>query len=241
MKTIIYLLLVVVLSSCDNKRKLEREKFVADSLRTEFVKDSIATAIKNDSLVLIAWGDTKFGMSKKECLKTYSFSEAYKYESSLGMSYDKRYDFKKAFNIETSIDIDALFRGEGYDELTFIEIRSLNVYANDFDELVKDCARFSIQFEKNYGEPLTYNYVSFSDMNNGYEKNFSSWRIESPNNGTKSIGIYIGEVSSGSEYYYRILIHNDAFPKNAYKPTKEEIEQEKKEKERRDNIIKNSF
>ena len=113
--------------------KLERERFIADSLRNEYIKDSIANDIKNDSLVLIAWGDAQFGMSKKECLNTYAFSKASNYSSSIKMEWRKRLDFMDAFGIEELSDIEALFRGKDYDELSLIEIKSYDVYANKFD------------------------------------------------------------------------------------------------------------
>ena len=78
-------------------------------------------------------------------------------------------------------------------------------------------------------------------MNNGEEKIFAYWIINSVNNGTKSIWMYLGEVDDGSEYYYKIRISNSDFPKSKYVPSEEETKIEQERKKRLNDTKNNSF
>lgn len=241
MNKLYFLLAVIFLSSCANKKQSERERFISDSLRNEFIKDSIANDIKNDSLALIAWGDARFGMTKDECLNTYSFGNGSNYDTSIEMDIEIKWDFAEAFGVDELYKIEALFRGKDNNELIMVQIKSYNVYANKFDNLVRTCNAFKEQFIDIYGNPYYENDIDFMDMNNGEEEVFAYWTINSLHNGTKYIWIFLGEVDDGSEYYYKLRISNSDFPKSEYEPTEDEIKLEKEKQERINKIKSSSF
>ena len=191
-----------------------------------------------DSLSIIAWGDTKFGMTKQEV----KVSEAFKLEkqeksAGLDMDYGDYYTtgpkkgslLRSLYNLNFSPEIKAHFKE---DELYLVTIETLYRNADKIEDLANDCGIFAKEFMKKYGEPdyLRKN-ASILDFSN-HQLNIASFSI-----GAKEI--WIGLLEDDSEYKYYISIKNKSFPKKKHIPTEEELrkqkEQDAKNKELRDN------
>lgn len=225
-KYVLFIFVVIFLSGCNIKNQRQKNQEYQDSIanlerRNQETKDSLEQ-IRIDSLALIAWGDATFGMSQKEALKTNALKGSkcsYFSDNELSLPLEKR---EIANNKMTICYFDVSFK---FDELYRIDIKTCPETANYIDDLEKDAMRISYQFEKKYGKPA-FSFgkeISLSDFNEGDEFMYERWEI-----GDKSIYIQFGEVSSGSEYYYRIIITNSKFPTK--KDTKEEEKNRQKEK-----------
>lgn len=187
-----------------------------------------------DSLSLIAWGDTKFGMTKQEVMASTAFKGekekvVEKGDDSYLMDYKKSNDLRRLLNLEYNPKIWAHFREN---ELYWVTIETYGRNASYIEDLANDCGIFAKEFMKKYGEPdyLRTN-VSILDFRN-HQLNIASFSI-----GAKEI--WIGLLEDDSEYKYYISIKNKSFPKKKHIPTEEELkkqkEQDKKNKELRDN------
>lgn len=225
MKKILFLAVVAsLLTGCNTNKQKQKIQEYQDSIakvekHKQEIKDSLEQ-IRIDSLALIAWGDAKFGMSQKEVLSTNAFkgSSAYS-EETISMKFE---NMSIANNKMTICNFYAEFE---MDELYRIDIKTCPETANYIDDLEIDAMRISHQFEKRYGKPA-YSFgkrIGLSDFNEGDEFMYERWEI-----GNKSIYIQFGEVYSGSEYYYRIVIANSNYPIKEDAKGKEESRQREK-------------
>lgn len=223
-KFLFFISAVILLSACNRKnQRQENQGSIADvEKRNQEIKDSL-DQIRIDSLSLIAWGDAKFGMSQKEVFATKAFNGSDVYGNSISMKYEN------CQIADTKMGIGTFWANFKMNELCNIEIQTYNQTANYIDDLENDAICISYEFEEKYGES-TYSFgreISLSDFNEGDEFLFKKWEI-----GEKSIYILFGEVYSGSEYYYRIVIENSNYPTK--KDTKEEEENKQREKEKKE-------
>lgn len=228
---LLFAFVMLLLSGCNINNQKQKNQERQDSLarvekrkqdsiarikkRKQEIEDSLRL-IRIDSLALIAWGDAKFGMSKKEVLSTNAFKGSNVYNSSISMNYKNEMNFESDNNLKIGINIEAIFK---MDELFRIEIKSTPTTASYIDDLEKDAKRISQKFTEKYGKP-EYSFdkeINVFDFNEGEEFRYKSWYI-----GGKAIYIQFGEKYSGSKYYYSIVIVNSKFP------TKEDPEQAKK-------------
>ena len=234
-KIILLALLGIGLFSCnqkqvENKRKMqeiERERLRVDSIKAYNEK------LKIDSLALIAWGDSKFGMSPKEVLKTVAFKGADGYNkgtrlhdgsmsrSYIAMPYEKRNIDGLEFDIQ---EFHAHFK---MDELYLITIKTYSKDANFINYMIRDANLLSSKFSEKYGEPVyKKSSVNIFDFENGRWFIYMKWEI-----GQKTITIYFAEEKYSSSYFYEINIHNTLFPT---KVDTEEIEAKKKAAEEKE-------
>jgi hypothetical protein len=232
---------LIFLSICSCGSKKKDESIEADAELMELAKSHEEKANEDlhalggvDSLSLIAWGDTKFGMTKQEVMASKAFKgekEKVKErgEDSYLMDYEKSNDLRRLYNLEYNPTIRAYFKEN---ELYLVTIETYGRSADKIEDLANDCGIFAKEFMKKYGEPayLRTN-ASILDFRN-HQLKIASFSI-----GTKEI--WIGLLEDDSEYKYYISIKNKSFPKKKHIPTEEELkkqkEQDKKNKELRDN------
>lgn len=241
MRNTLFLFLTVLtigLSSCadGNKRNSQHSDEHLDSIR----KDSIRQAkIVEDSLALIAWGDTKFGMSKQDVMKSKAFGEENEKVEGTGTDYyrlnfEKSREFGRQNNLKEFSGIEATFKDN---ELTMVTLSSFYQSASYLQDLVSDCYILINQFTHKYGKPkeLFTGNVSVSNFQGG-EDNLPLAMYEI---GNKIILVVIYEKDF--EYYYRVHIYNESFPKNSHKLTREEKQQQEKNKKLYQEVKDNSF
>lgn len=242
MKKIFLLCLTsLIILSCSNNKANDttRDKAIADSINQDSINRSEAI---EDSLSLIAWGDTRFGMTKQEVMKSKAFSGDKESVSETGydsysMPFEKLFEFERQNGLKQLCSIEAQF---SENELHRIEIKSYTKDAAYLDDMINDCNVFISQFSQKYGAPSSkyegelhsYDFEGSSDT-----KNLAIYTIGSK--GDKGIIIKIHE--SDFEYTYTIEIFNADFPKKRHVDTKEEIEQQKKENKLQQDVSQNSF
>ena len=244
MKYLFYSILcftLVSISSCESKKSklsVEAEEELDQLMEKKEKAYNEDKTKKFDSLSLIAWGDTKFGMTKQEVKASEAFKlEKQEKSAGLDMDYGDYYITgpKKGsllgslYNLNYSPEIKAYFKE---DELYLVTIETLYRNADKIEDLANDCGIFTKEFMKKYGEPdFLQTKASILDFNN-HQLKISSFSI-----GTKEI--WVGLIEKDSEYKYYITIENKVFPKKKHIPTEEELrkqkEQEAKNKELRDN------
>lgn len=204
-----------------------------DSIR----KDSIQKAqIIKDSLSMIAWGDAKYGMSRKEVKQTVAFKGGEAAGNAVDMTYKNMRKVANTFGLDRLNSIAAVF---SEDELVNVVMRSWKTDALNQDKLTDDCSIIANNFIERYGKPSYINEnASWGDIKAWGEISLMEWEIEGMN-GTKHIRIEMHRYEY--EYLYEIHIWNDGFPKKKHIPTPEEIEKEKKEKAEKDMVKATSF
>ena len=242
------------------QERKEREKFVQDSIlhaqdsirkveeRARFVADSLNN-VRLDSLSLIAWGQTKFGMSVKDILATETFAKSKKSVYHYGTwltYYDKNYVQMKSEDVQsynTSFNLKghlSSVRAELKDgELHRVVLQSAYKDWEHLKYLISDCNFFISQFKKIYGEPefiLDGRNISSLDFTKGEEFTYSSFYIKN-----KVILIRLGEDSGLRKPYYRIIIYNSDFPRKPHIDTPEEIAEKEKKKQQQEFSSRNAF
>ena len=236
MKYLYSFLLLSFLLSCSNSQSKHQSQKYQDSIaKAKQIEQNKAKKIREDSLSSIAWGDLKFGISKKEALKTVSLKNASVDDNTLSMDFETRFTLEQALGLNELRTFDVNF---SENELTSITIQSAIVSASHIDDLVDDCKIFATNFEKKMGKPITsvQDEVNIFSFNEGKEFTFAQFSI-----GDKCVDISLGETYSGSEYYYKININNWQYPKKRHKETSEERTQRLQEQKNREKIIDNSF
>lgn len=259
--------IALAFSSCNyaekqQQRELKQQQYELERARRDSVekarKDSIAQKEKErelariaheDSLAIIAWGDAKFGMSKKEVLRTKAFRGATtKYGNMIPMESDKEYAIKSALGLNNSISVWIDFDGKTENEATRVRISAL-VNWKDFNGLVNDMKIIIKEFIAKYGEPNdNYRYLdvlSYRDVDKlGKYKRLliAKWIIGSDTrkNGTKYIELYVS-ASTTTLYEYNIYIYNTAFPKHPKEKTQQEIQAEKERERKSKEAVENAF
>lgn len=231
MKKILIPICILLFVGCTyNKTPLSKSQ--KDSIENKRT-DSIQNRNRIDSISSInAWGDLKFGMSKKEALKTNALKNGDVFSNYISMEYDNRNEFEKIFGLKQMYDFVALF---DENELTDIRISSLDVDADHIDDLISDCSIFAENFTaKGMSSKNIIGNIDISSFNNGEEFTYASFNV-----GSKYIFIKMGQTDDTDEFYYKISISNYEYPKKQHKPTKQELQDERnqmiKEKEIKDN------
>lgn len=240
-----------LLSSCgsgNNADVSSRQRELVDSLRKDSImKAHVADSIKNvrkDSLAMIAWGDTRFGMSKQEVMKSKAFSGGRKERvnstgyDSYSMNYETRYEFSKQNGLKELNSIVAEF---SENELYKIQMKSFERAADRLDYMIEDCNKLIRQFALRYGSPWKkkddVSILSFEDSRD--EKILIAHIVVSGHVYSKSIAVEL--YAKDYRYHYEITIANYDFHKRNYEPTKEELEQKRREDELSKNIKEYSF
>ena len=193
-----------------------------------------------DSLSLIAWGDTKFGMTKQDVKASEAF-KLEKQEKSAGLDMDygdyyttgpkKGYLLSKLYNLNFSPEIKAHFKEN---ELYLVTIETSYRNADKIEDLANDCGVFAKEFSKKFGEPdYLKTSASILDFNN-HQLNIASFNI-----GAKRI--WIGLIENDSQYKLFISIENKTFPKKKHIPTEEELRKQKEQDTKYKKLRDNSF
>ena len=189
-----------------------------------------------DSLALIAWGDTRFGMTKQEVMASKAFKGEKEKVSETGddnysMDYNKTIELEKLYGLNKKPNIAAYFKEN---ELYLITIESWKYSANYIEDLANDCGIFAKEFMKKYGEPdYLRTTASILDFSN-HQLNIAIFNI-----GEKKI--WIGLMEDDSEYQYYISIKNKEFPKKKHIPTEQELKEMKAKEEKNRELKENSF
>ena len=118
MKKILIPICILLFVGCTyNKTPLSKSQ--KDSIENKRT-DSIQNRNRIDSISSInAWGDLKFGMSKKEALKTNALKNGDVFSNYISMEYDNRNEFEKIFGLKQMYDFVALFDGEEFTYASF--------------------------------------------------------------------------------------------------------------------------
>ena len=193
-----------------------------------------------DSLALIAWGDTRFGMSKKDVINSEAFKlEKEEKNAKLDMDFGDYYITgpKKGFRLSQlyglygTPEIQAHFKN---DELYLVTIETRGRNADEIEDLANDCGIFAKEFMKKYGEPdYLRTSVSILDFNN-HQLNIATFNI-----GEKEI--WVGLLEDDAKYKYYVSIENKAFPQKKHVPTEQEFKQMKAKEEKNRELKENSF
>lgn len=249
MKNIIFLFVASIICGCSgNGRMTERERLDSIAKVEEKIKDSLER-IRMDSLSLFAWGDAKFGMSEEEILGTKAFKNGElreksivienngvkRLDNSINLGTDELDNFEEAFGLKEALwSFYAMFENG---ELTSIKIKSYEKDASHIDDLVHDCNIFAKNFTSKMGKP-TYlkNDVSIFDFNEGESFTYASFNV-----GEKWVFISLSKSYSGNEYQYTVSISNNKFPTKKYSPSEKEIKEAQEERNKKEDIINNSF
>ncbi len=221
--------------SCSSKQS-SQDKERVDSLR----KDSIVKSqITRDSLALVAWGDTKFGMSQQEVASSEAFNiknnnliikeSGYSY---CIMPQEQITNLMKIFRFNRAPkQILANFKDN---ELYLISIDYSGDDAYGIEELYEDCITFTKEFQKKYGEPKYLRQkMSISDFHD-HECVISYFEL-----GSKTI--WVGLTENYYKYGYKIHIKNNDFPQKVHELTEEEIKEKEKRAREENEIRNNSF
>ena len=237
-KVLLLLPMMLITISCNHKQKEQTESpqtktLTATEIRNQEIQDSLKQ-VKTDSLALIAWGDTKFGMTMKEVLATESFKGGDKYSNSITMEFQYMWKLERNLGLNKLSIVWANFQAN---ELTQISIESSAITANRIDDLVRDCNIFIKNFTGKYGNPsYQKDKVNISEFNSGEEFEYAKYQI-----GDKTITILLGEQSREVKFYYKIYIENDKFPKKKHVQTEKEKKEEQRRMKEAKEIKENSF
>ena len=248
MKYLLYSIICLIflsIISCGSKKKdvsmeADAELMELAKSKEEKMNEDLQALGGVDSLSLIAWGDTKFGMTKQEVKASEAF-KLEKQEKSAGLDMDygdyyttgpkKGYLLSKLYNLNFSPEIKAHFKEN---ELYLVTIETSYRNADKIEDLANDCGIFAKEFSKKYGEAdyLKTN-ASILDFNN-HQLNIASFNI-----GAKRI--WIGLIENDSQYKYFISIENKTFPKKRHIPTEEELRNQKEQDTKNKKLRDNSF
>lgn len=236
-------------TSCSKiQEKKAREQFVQDSIqhaqdsilavqkRAAFVADSLEN-VRLDSLSIIAWGKTKFGMSRNEVLKTETCAKARKLrDDGVIMDYSDVRSLNEVLGLK--IGLSTIIMSFKEDELNRVDLRSNDrrYQSTVMEEIVYDMKKLSSSFSDKYGKPTkSYGSVQSSDFEPDKEHTFATWNIKS-----KWISIIFGETYD-YRYYYRVVIGNLDYPKKKHVDTPAEIAEKDKKKKEAAAVTSNSF
>lgn len=237
MKQLLYISIAFLLCSCNGNKTAtnEAQKEQQDSIRDDEVRKAYAVT---DSLALIAWGDTRFGMTKQEVMASKAFSgngnekvneagwDSYK------MGYEKTFEFERQNGMREPMYIKANFKEN---ELYEVTLESLEQDASHLNDLIHDCYTLIGKFTERYNKPLSIKEeVTILDLNDNPYITVAQFVI-----GDK--GIMVNLQRNDSEYKYNVSIANFSFPKKKREPTKQEVEQQRKSDELRNDVRENSF
>lgn len=236
MRSILFLAIAIFMASCGgNTKKAVAKDEKADSLRRDSISKEEAL---EDSLEMVAWGDTRFGMTKQEVMESKAFGGGQKEtvsktdQDSYQMHRDKLFMFEEQNGLRKLGKITAHFREN---ELYLVVLQSFEEDAFSLDDMIHDCYAIIEQFTKRYRKPYALKEnVSILDLIERPRLSIAKFVI-----GEKAIIVNI--LRKDHEYKYEIEISNYSFPKKKHKPTKEEIEWMEKQDRLRSEVRDNSF
>ena len=237
MNRLLYISIAFLLCSCNGNKTATNEAQEArqDSIRNDDVRKADAVT---DSLALIAWGDTRFGMTKQEVMASKAFSGNGKEKvnetgwDSYKMGYEKTFEFERQNGLRELMYIKANFKEN---ELYEVTLESLERDASHLNDMIHDCYTIIGRFSERYNKPLNIKEgVTILDLDDNPNITVAHFVI-----GDK--GITVNLQRNNSEYKYNVSIANFSFPKKKREPTKQEIEQQRKSDELRNDVRENSF
>jgi len=241
-------LMLTSIWSCNGnarQRQIEAEPQRQDSIAQAEAEAEKAKTAYEDSIAIYAWGDAKFGMTKKEALQTKAFSGANNYDDSYCMDYDKTSAIQRSLGLDRSPNIWLDFGGKSKNELVKIRINRTSDYS-EFSKLVNDAKIFIKEFTSKYGEPdvmaSNIGTLTFRDIDNSNYYTLAKWDIGSGSgeNGVKYIHMQI-YTYKGDIYHLETEITNSDFPKQKIEKTQKEIEEENIKSQKAKDAIDNSF
>lgn len=253
MKKLFITLMILSLSlcSCNEEAKRQAEEAAKkarnDSIIVRKIKEKEmeeAKLVFEDSVAIYAWGDAKFGMTKKEVLQTKAFSGASKYNNSFSMDFDKERALQQSIGLHHWPDIWIDFGGKTENEVTCVRINSSYNW-KDFNKLIYDIQQIIKEFTLKYGRPdNSYEQLPnlrYRDLDNK-KLLIARWQIGSGigENGTKYIKVYASPYTETS-YQYEIDIYNSSFPKQPKEKTQKEIQEAKEKEMKTKEAVENSF
>ena len=223
MKTYIFLAVIIILTSCESpeakKIRLAHEASIMDSIR-------ICNEVESkrvDSLSLIAWGDSKFGMTIEEARQTKAFKDGWVGTANISLGRSSKHIHNLNFMIasfEISFKMNELYR---------IDIKSDLKDADYISSMKEDLLLLRNGFSDKYGQPLFQTSFSILDFEHGKEFAYAKWKIKG-----KEIYIVLGERRS--RFYYRIAIIHDDFPTKVDPEDILKLEEQEKIKEERKEV-----
>lgn len=143
----IYFLLICC--SCNYQQKKQEEQRILDSIalaeqRTIEIADSIKAAIQKEQS-LIAWGDTKFGMTFQEVKNSKTFNGGSQSDSMLFVSRDSTFI--------SSYNFSSIYAGFYHNALYKVNISSGWQTLDNFDDILKIVEILRKKIQSKYGEP----------------------------------------------------------------------------------------
>ena len=246
--TILAITLAII--SCDSgAKKRQAEVTVAEKERQDSIaktqEEERARLAFEDSVAIFAWGDAKFGMTKKEVLQSKAFSGADNYGDSFTMDLDKEIAIQRSLGLNRWPNIWIDFGGKTGNEVTRIRI-SESVEWKEFDELIYDMQQMIKEFKSKYGKPKSeFAYLAnmqYRDLDNYKNISVAKWIVGSGKGkyGTKYINMSASTYTNTS-YKYDIEIYNSAYPKNPIEMTQKEIQEAKEREQKAKDAVDNSF
>lgn len=244
------------MTSCNNNAKQQEIASQQAAHETEKAKqDSLAKLREaekqrfafEDSISIYAWGDVKFGMTKKEVLNTKSFSGANKYDDSFSMAFAKESALKESLGLNYYPTIWVDFGGNTVNEVIRVRIDS-SADRKEFEDLREDIKTLINEFKRKYGEPTYYedklSSLTYRDIDemDGSKYRIAQWSIGSGKgeNGIKYISLTASRYVDTS-YRYDIIIYNTVFPKQPKEKTQKEIEEDNRRAKEAKEAVENSF
>ena len=240
-KFLLYIIPFLILSCNQKNDNMKAVSNDSHLTQAEMIQKELDDYDRLDSLSNFAWGNIKFGTSKKDVFKTDAFKDGSDFGSSVRMSYENIESLGRSMNLKESLShLEAVFQDK---ELTHFQIKSSFVGRENIEDLTHDCDIFVEHFEEKYGKPsYDKGHIYMTDFQENEEFEYVKFQIHS-----KFIIISFGETyieSFGFQYYYIIDIDNIDYPTTErYSVEKHEAvikkweEQKQKEKE----YLNNSF
>ena len=204
MKTLYFLLLLCLLSSCGNREKNDlerrRDQIRADRERNAELEAKRVEQAKSDSLAAIAWGDAIWGMTKEELLKTRAFRNGKDTGYTIEMNDTRKEETKRIFGLKNLLSLRAYFN---HDRLQSVFIDSWGVRIDKFDELARECIMLKNNFFRLYGRTKSDKAISLSGFDSDGLLPVAEYNVSSGANKTISIVLR----KRGSEYSYSVSIY----------------------------------
>ena len=286
MKLLINVILAVVvltLFSCESKdSKMQRELIekakqdsiieansqVVEKRRIALEKERNKEILEKDSLAIYAWGDAKFGMTRKEVLQTTAFRKGRNCGAYIEMAYDMETALLDGIGLKNHPEIRAYFDGKDDNELSRVVIEAYTYDVKYFDWIILDAVKYIEEFTKKYGEPdnemeKNYRYFSSSDIRQRQPTMIASWSfgVEPSNegfiwkgyyyplpegvqkNGIKHIMVYLKceEKYSHDKYSVEIRIGNTCFPRQKKELSEVEKQEISAKEQRQVDAVNYSF
>lgn len=144
-----YICLLLICCNCHYQPKEQEEQNKLDSIalveqRSIEIADSIKATIQKEQS-LIAWGDTKFGMTFQEVKNSQTFNGGSQYDSTLFVSRDSTFISGYSFS--------SIYAGFYQNSLYKVNISSDWKTLDNFDDILKIVEILRKKIQSKYGEP----------------------------------------------------------------------------------------